>query len=66
MGAFGVGTLGMLPACFATGRPQRPKRTLSLFGMPSKLHLAGVQRFVEQTRSSCMFMLASGEESALA
>lgn len=39
---------------------------LNVFGMPVDLKFGEMQKFVKETRSSCMFLLASGEESAMA
>jgi solute carrier family 12 (sodium/potassium/chloride transporter), member 2 len=43
-----------------------PEADLQIFGMPGELHFDEAQRFVDEARSSCMFLLASGEESAMA
>lgn len=43
-----------------------PEADLHIFGIPENLDFSYIRAFVEETRSSCMFLLGSGVESALA
>ncbi len=45
---------------------QSPPADLNIFGMPGVLDFDAVRGLVEKTRSTCIFLLAAGEESALA
>ncbi|MEW5976182.1 MAG: amino acid permease [Acidobacteriota bacterium] len=43
-----------------------PQADLNIFGIPNEVDFAFFRRMVEESRASCAFLLASGEESALA
>lgn len=55
-------TQGEFPASVSSA----PQADLNIFGMPAEVDLARMRGIVEDSRSSCVFLLASGEESALA
>ena len=43
-----------------------PQADLNIFGMPDDVDFNLLRRMVDETRASCVFLLESGEESALA
>lgn len=45
---------------------QAPQADLNIFGMPGEVDFNRLRRMVEETRASCVFLVGSGEESALA
>jgi solute carrier family 12 (sodium/potassium/chloride transporter), member 2 len=51
---------------FPAGLSAAPQADLNIFGMPAALDFDQMRAMVEQARSSCVFLMASGEESALA
>ena len=46
--------------------PKAPKADLNIFGLQEKVDLAFIQRMVNATNASCLFVRDSGQESALA
>jgi diadenosine tetraphosphatase ApaH/serine/threonine PP2A family protein phosphatase len=51
---------------FADQLSRAPQADLNIFGMPDEVDFNLLRRMVDETRASCVFSLASGEESALA
>jgi hypothetical protein len=51
---------------FADQLFQAPQADPNSFGMPDEVGFDRLRRMVDETRASCVFLLGSGEESALA
>ncbi len=58
--------LHVLQGEFRQGVINGPQADINIFGMPGELDFALIRRLVDETRSSCVFLMASGTESALA
>ncbi len=46
--------------------PKAPQADLNIFGIPDRVDFTFFRKMVEESRASCAFLLASGDESALA
>lgn len=51
---------------FRTYLSQAPQADLNVFGLPPEVDFAFIRSTLDETGASCAFLLASGEESALA
>ena len=51
---------------FAAQLSQAPQADLNIFGMSDEVDFNQLRRVVDETRASCVFLLASREASALA